>query len=802
VSAGVDMDLIRRITAEQLGFSDPQQKTSANITDVSAPVQPEVGPEQPIWTTPDHEEINLAEVTPEELGLDPFNPADDSLTDAINAAHEKARLAKVAEVASVVPQPDANGEFATPAEGAKYFASLNIPQIPLRPETKIAIEKDWPKKCSTDFAQIDKWVRIYPGCNFASVAKANLGGFFCVEVDSTDVQKRIKVNTGEGFTSKSIVISHKGGHRWYRHSEESLKQLGNISQGHVIGSDFSVRCDDLYALTPGAIHPLSKKQYRLHLPFVAPAIITQREIDWLSSQKINSIEKKEAQKNTNGLIKHGAIHGYLVSLAGTLRQNGMTPEEIETVLLRKVYEDCEPPIDESKVRAVARSIGNYAEGNPASEMVYTNGVIAGTNPQTEMIQIVADEILEFTDSNLEAEIPPFDPSCITGVYREWVDLVCQGTTLAPQFAFLISKTIVGAWMAGKIQFKDLDAEPRTYAALIGETGSGKGAAWDRSFQIINSLTSTSGLKIVNSVDSGAGLTDYFFEPPVGQPVICYIDEVTSLGNKAASTRNPAIIDAFIELADSTSRSRVLAKRGKNSERTEKTRNDCRLAMVMCGQNRDVFAKALTGRNQLGIYDRLTPEYGVPVEPGKMPPIDRAAAMLLMTKILSLDYRTTMEMDPTADTRLEAFWSTQAKETRVKVRWKRNLQMDAYMVALGENRRVVAVADVEIAIKNFIRQLAIRKACFGAEMVDRTAYYLDKIKQVTEWMRKKIADGAAPGQVARSRRDYERNTNAARDNEEHVFDKAWQIHSRVHLDLIKVKKTNGQQYDKFLPKPDW
>jgi hypothetical protein len=702
--------------------------------------------------------------------------------------------------APVVPQPDANGEFLTPADGAKFMASFGIPQIPLRPKTKIAQETDWPNKKTTDFAQIDKLAQLYPGCNFASVSKANFDGFFSVEVDSLDVRDRIKAATGEGFTSKSGVISHRGGHRWYQHSIESL-ELGNIKQGEVEHSDFSVRGDNQYCCSPGSVHPISGKQYRLHLPFLKPDVISCRELDWIKAQqKVDQFGKKETPKNSAGLVPHGAIHDYLIKLAGTLRNSGMNPEEIEMVLLRKAHEDCVPPLDDDKIRAAARYAEKWEEGNPVSKMVFSGNHVVGATPHAEMIQIVADEILEFTDSSPEAEIPAFDPTVMTGIYKEWVDLVCHGTTLAPQFAFLAAKTIIGALMSGKVTFKDLDAEPRIYVAFVGKTGSGKGAAWERSLQILNSVTS--GLKIVNSIDSGAGLTDYFFEPPVGQPVICYIDEVTSLGNKAASTRNPAILDAIIELADSTSRSRVLAKRGKNPERIQKTRDDCRLAMVMCGQDRDVFAKALTGRNQLGVYDRLTPEYGVPVEPGKMPPIEKAAAMLLMTKILSLNYQAVMEMSQAADDRLEAFWGTQEKETRVKVRWKRNLQMDAYMVAFGEKRSVVESSDVEIATKTFTRQLAIRKACFGAEMVDRTAYYLDKIKQVTAWMRKKIAEGAEPGQVARSRRDYERNTNAARDNEEHLFDKAWQIHSRVHLDPVKVRKTNGQEYDKFVPKPDW
>ena len=707
-------------------------------------------------------------------------------------------FASVGESAAtkVVPQPNEKGEFGCPADGAKWMAATyQIQQTPLL--GKAPILKDWPNKGSLDFEQIDAWAKEFPGCNFGSIAKAEPGGRFVFEVDSPGVSERAKAD-GVKFSSQLIITSRPGrGHRWFEHSDESIA-LGNIAQGEV--ADFSVRMNNEQCVSPGSVNPVSGKQYRVkEAGTLVPA--TWAEINWWRSQKTStSTGKKDIPRNAAGLVPHGAIHGYMLTLAGKLRQNGMNSEEIETVLLRKVHEECQGPIDENKVKAMARSIGHYPEGNPASEIVLLNGAVAGTNPHNEMLQIVADEILEFSDSNPEAEIPPFDSSVMTGVYREWVDLVCQGTTLAPQFSFLIAKTIIGVLMSGRVTFEDLDAEPRIYAALVGETGSGKGAAWDRSLQIINSVTS--GLKIVNSIDSGAGLSDYFFEPPVGQPVVCYIDEVTSLGNKAATTRNPAILDAIIELADSTSRSRVLAKRGKNPERVQKTRNDCRLAMVMCGQNRDVFAKALTGRNQLGVYDRLTPEYGVPVEPGKMPPIDKAAAMLLMTKILSLDYQAAMKMSPAADDRLEAFWGSQEKETRVKVRWKRNLQMDSYMTAFGERRHIVEVADVEIAIKNCIRQLAIRKACFGAEMIDRTAYYLDKIKQVTAWMQKKIAEGAEPGQVARSRRDYEKMTNAARDNGEHLFDKAWQIHSRVHLDLIKVRKTNGQQYDKFVPKPDW
>jgi putative DNA primase/helicase len=143
---------------------------------------------------------------------------------------------------------------------------------------------------------------------------------------------------------------------------------------------------------------------------------------------------------------------------------------------------------------------------------------------------------EEPDPDSPAAIPPFDPTVINGIYAKFVDLITRGTTLAPQFAYVIAKTVVGARMAGKVKFKNLDAEPRYYAALIGETGSGKGEAWRRMLKILQvpGLIDGCGIKIINSADSGAGIKDLFFDPPQGQPVLCYVDEIEGLGNKAAA----------------------------------------------------------------------------------------------------------------------------------------------------------------------------------------------------------------------------------------------------------------------------
>jgi len=479
-----------------------------------------------------------------------------------------------------------------------------------------------------------------------------------------------------------------------------------------------------------------------------------------------------------------------MALATLLAINGKNPEAIveafrESSLYRGKFD--RQDYRENLIRKATESAERWKATNQKI-------VLQETQATTSAVQAVDPHSVE--------AIPPFDPSVINGIYAKFVDLITRGTTLCPQYAFVIAKTIVGARMAGKVKFKNLDAEPRYYAALIGESGTGKGESWRRAQKILQAvgLVGGCGLKLISSADSGAGIKDVFFDPPEGQPILCYVDEIKALGNKATSNRNPAILDTMFELADSTFISRVKAKKS-NRQKAEKTRNDARFVMVMCGQNKDVFAEAFAGRTELGIYDRIYPEFNTPLEAGELPEVDNTEAVKLMVELGSLNYNCMIEMVPEAENRLKEFWRQQPGEIRKKVRLEKHFKTDAFMSAFGRGSTLVEMEDAEIAIRICGRQLVIRQACFGVEIPDRIGFYLEAIKRVTNTMREQLAAGVLPAQVARSRRDYEKVTNASRNNEEHIFARAWEVHSKVHLTDVEVKKENGHSYKKYIPVPD-
>ncbi|MGA8036734.1 MAG: AAA family ATPase [Candidatus Acidiferrales bacterium] len=185
--------------------------------------------------------------------------------------------------ATAVPQPDENGEFACPADGARFMAALGIPQVPLRGKSPQLGGKNWQHHASTDPTQIDAWAKKFRGCNFGSVALPKLGGFFMMEADAPTFRERHMKDTGRDFTKTLTIQSRPGrGHRYYAQTSESLA-LGNIGQNNRVG-DFSLRADHEMCVSPGSIHPETEKQYRVVVN-VPPVAMSKAEIAWLRTQR-------------------------------------------------------------------------------------------------------------------------------------------------------------------------------------------------------------------------------------------------------------------------------------------------------------------------------------------------------------------------------------------------------------------------------------------------------------------------------------------------------------------------------------
>lgn len=698
-----------------------------------------------------------------------------------------------------------------PAPLAKEIARKNIEQgsyvIFFPRGQKGTKQSGWQELATRDMNVVKELTAHDPYSNVGLVGKPDGNWYFD---DDDNVLMEYENQFGKIPTRRSRSVSG-GTHLTFRQNDLS-RGMGNISGKDENGGEtWSARVHNKYIVAAGSsAHPndepsLPQKFYEI-LDEVQPAEAPEAFITFLKTKHAANPKKSAPTAEVAGAVVEGGRNNFLAAQAAALRNRGLSLQALLVALLDLNNKYCSPPLAKSEVDAVAQSFAKYEAGTAYD--VPMSMTASTPTPKIGALEIVgeplsSDDFNEFS----EESIPKFNRSVIKGIYKEIVDELILATTLEPQYIYAIAKTLVGAKMAGRVTLADLDVVPLNYLTLCGPTGAGKGEAWRRmltvmkakpenSMAVTSPLTCGAAVKIINSADSGAGLKDAFFEHPEDQPILCYIDEVKSLGNKAEGKKNPEIIDTMGELADSTSVSRVKAKRGKQS--SVKSKDDAHLAVVMCGQNAEVFTSAFVGRTNVGWWDRLVPEYGTRQEAGKLPPVAPGAASRLLTAINSLPYSGTMANSPEADALLESYWASLGNDIRTTVRLRQQLQVDAYIMSFGRGSKVVEASDMAEAIDIFKRQLVIRKVMFRGEAPDRTGYYLSLIKDLTQWMRRKLAEGVSESLVARSHYDFETKTNARRNNEEHIFERAWAVHAKRHLCEVLVKANNGRVYTKYLP----
>jgi Bifunctional DNA primase/polymerase, N-terminal/Primase C terminal 1 (PriCT-1) len=270
---------------------------------------------------------------------------DVNLIDSISAAMQT----NVPEVTG----PDPNGEFSSPLEGALWMAAIyRIPQIPLN--GKAPFFPEWPTKVSTDPSQIRAWWDQYHS-NFGSLAVP--GSHFIFETDSPAVRERFRAQ-GRDFTSKLTIESRQGEHRYYL----SAPGVENVAQHAVEHGDFSIRADAQQCVSPGSIHPITGKQYRVVSsgPLSAPR---PEEISfWESERK----EKVPTIRDAQAMIRDGQRNSTLMSLAGKYLDLGEDPERVKERIQEINSERCSLPLSEDELtKTIFASIDRYAK-NPDS----------------------------------------------------------------------------------------------------------------------------------------------------------------------------------------------------------------------------------------------------------------------------------------------------------------------------------------------------------------------------------------------------------------------------------------------------
>jgi hypothetical protein len=238
---------------------------------------------------------------------------------------------------------------------ALEYAERGWPVFPCRPRGKEPLTGHGFKQATTDPGEIEALWATYPEANVA-IATGE-AGLLVLDVDprhgGDESLRELERRYGELPVGPRVETGGGGEHLYFANPNGIGCSAGKLGPG------LDVKAAGGYVLAPGSLHP-SGRPYSWDVAPDEAAIGEPPQ--WL----LERLRARATQAGGAGgeQIPEGRRDSTLLSLAGSMRRVGMTAREIEAALLVVNRERCTPPVDQGKVRELARRAGSYPTGRP------------------------------------------------------------------------------------------------------------------------------------------------------------------------------------------------------------------------------------------------------------------------------------------------------------------------------------------------------------------------------------------------------------------------------------------------------
>jgi len=304
-----------------------------------------------------------------------------------------------------------------------------------------------------DEAQIALWWRQWPNAN---IGRALGERDLVVDVDPRNDGDRSLVELERRYeplpATQRVRTGGGGDHYYFKLSAGLRVRCGSLGPG------IDLKSAGGYVLLPPSNHE-SGRTYEWaadgHPNDVPVAEAPRRLLDLIARDRPRLGNGEQAR------IHAGERNVKLASVAGGLRRQGAGVAPIEALLRAFNREQCDPPLPESEVRHVARSIGRYP---PSDERL--SGSPPSNGPDAE-VEEPNESTPEDEQPHEDEEIPPASRS--NEGEPDGVDAIREAFANRPRFeTFLSTEPPPREWVV-----KDL-IPLATGGMLIGEGGGGKG----------------------------------------------------------------------------------------------------------------------------------------------------------------------------------------------------------------------------------------------------------------------------------------------------------------------------------------
>jgi len=375
-------------------------------------------------------------------------------------------------------------------QAALYYASIGIPLFPCRVSNKAPYTANGFKEASANREQIHRWWKNWPDA-IIGMPTGETSGMLIVDIDPRhggDYSLQGLEDKYGTFPNTLTAITGGGGtHYYFRYPGTEVRcSTGKIAPG------IDIKADGGYVILPPSGHQSGKSYFwdgDFDFKTVAPAP------GWLLSLINTTHLSKALADSDSNTIAEGCRNDALISLAGNMRRVGMGEDEVLAAILTTNRLRCKPPLPESEIITIARSVCRY-EPDMAAVIA-----VEGT-PDTDISGITTATC----SSPIEDPGPiPDDYFDVPGFVRDYMDF-CLATAPYPSrpLAFAGGMTLQ-AFLAGrKIRLKG-GIRPNIY--MLALAGSGVGKDWPRKVNshIMNHVNALSCLG--SAFASGEGIQD-------------------------------------------------------------------------------------------------------------------------------------------------------------------------------------------------------------------------------------------------------------------------------------------------------
>jgi hypothetical protein len=303
------------------------------------------------------------------------------------------------------------------------------------------------KSASNDPAQIHEWWTKKPSANIG----IDLGRSNLTVLDFDKGEPPAELNLPETLRVKTS----RGTHVYLRGISEQKKMF---FQGQHIGE---IKSEGGYVLGPASAHPDGTIYEVVLKAPVAP--IPEGLIEKLTTAPKEVHD--DTPRDAAGKVPHGSIHLWALTQAGKLRNLGLDLDMLEPALLKLVHEQCAAPIDENKIRTLARSVCGSWPAGQSTDIVLTQ------NAQTITQTTEVENLPAFEDT----PYPRFPKYVLEGtsLYKGFVEPVCSVNSRIDYFMWYPAVQIMLNFLGGKVRVKDKSIIPSLYSVLIGKKGRTK-----------------------------------------------------------------------------------------------------------------------------------------------------------------------------------------------------------------------------------------------------------------------------------------------------------------------------------------